>query len=331
MKVLLVDADSKQGFPNLAIMKISAWLKSQGDTVELVQGIPTTAPLDDFDEVYISCIYFQNQKRVLDYASQFECPVSLGGSGISLGSVLTTDMEHIMPDYSLYNTDFSMGFTSRGCIRNCGFCIVPRKEGRIREHASIAEFLHPDHKKIVLLDNNFQASPLWKEKLQFIIDQGLKVNFNQGLDIRLMTLDFASMLAETSYYSFNFKTRGFHIAFDSLKIERAFWDGVAHLEQAGIPPAHVMVYILVGYDSTFDDDLERVKIVRDLGMKPYIMRYNQVRTPELNRLARWVNRKYYEFIPWNQYSGPTPPAHATGGGNPTTAQEKKYRREGVGH
>ena len=303
MKALLIDADSKRGFPNLALMKISAWLKAQGDTVELIQGIPETAPIEEFDEVYISCIYFQNKERVLDYASQFECPVSIGGSGFSLEKNLNIAIEHTMPDYSLYDVDFSMGFTSRGCIRHCGFCIVPRKEGQIREHSPIEEFLHPDHKKVVLLDNNFQASPLWNEKLQYIIDRGLKVNFNQGLDIRLVTPEFASMLADTKYYSFNFKTRGFHIAFDMMHLKDAFLKGMNILKDSGIRTDHIMVYILVGYTTTHQEDLERVNTVIQQGAKPYIMRYNQSREKHMNNLARWVNRKYYEFIPWNQYQG----------------------------
>jgi hypothetical protein len=300
MNVLLVDADSKKGFPNLVLMKESAWYKSQGYLVDLVKGIPTTKPLEHYDKVLISCIFYQNKDAVLDYASQFDNAV-VGGSGVDLELNLDHDIEHIMPDYSLYDIDYSLGFTSRGCIRNCGFCIVPEKEGVIRDNAPITEFLHPEHKKIVLLDNNFQSSPRWRENLDCIKEHNLKVNFNQGLDIRLMTKEFAEALAQVKYYPHSFKKKGLHFAFDDLRTEKAVRKGVAILETAGIPAKHLMFYVLVGYNSTFDQDMKRVDILRELGTKPYIMRYNQIKTPELNRLSRWINRMYYEFIPWSDY------------------------------
>ncbi|MHA2068744.1 MAG: radical SAM protein, partial [Candidatus Thorarchaeota archaeon] len=113
MKVLLVDADSQKGFPNLALMKLSSDFKNTGSDVDLLKGIPDTAPLVEYDAVYISCIFFQNKDAVLDYANQFSCKVTIGGSGSNNDS-LPHHIEHIMPDYSLYGIDFSMGFTSRG-------------------------------------------------------------------------------------------------------------------------------------------------------------------------------------------------------------------------
>lgn len=297
MRILLADADSKEGFPNLALMKISAWHKNQGDHIELIKGIPDTQPLNHYDKTYISCIFFQNRERVLDYASQLD-NVVLGGSGIDLNMILDYDIEHIMPDYDLYGVDFSLGFTSRGCIRNCGFCVVPEKEGIIRHNASIVEFLHPDHEKVILLDNNFLASPRWREHLQYLIHHGIKVNFNQGLDIRLLNDEMAELLSHTKYYNWNFKIRGLYFAFDDLRYEKDVWRGIDTLERAGIPLKHCLFYVLIGYNTTEKEDLYRIRSLYQRGVRPYVMPYNKHKSD----LNRWVNRLYYQFIPWEAYN-----------------------------
>jgi len=297
MKILLIDADSKKGFPNLALMKLSAYYKQQKHIVDLIKGIPTTKPLNQYDTVLISCIFSQNREQVLDYASQFD-NVVVGGSGFDYTVVLDYDIEHIMPDYSLYDIDFSLGFTSRGCIRNCGFCIVPEKEGFIRDNAPISEFLHPDHKKVVLLDNNFQASPKWKENINFIIEHDLKVSFNQGLDIRLLNREFAEALAQVKYYSWKFKRRGLYFAFDDLRYEKEVWAGIDLLEDVGINLKDVLFYVLIGYNTTEKDDLYRINSLYERGVHPYVMPYNQHKS----KLTRWVNRLYYQFIPWSEYN-----------------------------
>lgn len=297
MEVLLVDADSKKGFPNLALMKLSAWYKQQGHSIDLIEGIPTTAPLTSYDKVLISCIFHQNREQVLDYASQLD-NVQIGGSGFDYNIVLDNDIEHILPDYSLYDLDYSLGFTSRGCIRNCGFCVVPEKEGFIRDNAPISEFLHPNHMKVVLLDNNFQASPKWRENIDFIVEHNLKVNFNQGLDIRLLDFEFAEQLAYTKYYNWTFKRRALHFAFDDLRYEKEVWVGIDILETAGIKLSDVLFYVLIGYNTTEEQDLYRVQKLYDRGVHPYIMPYNQHKS----KLTRWVNRLYYQFIPWEVFN-----------------------------
>ena len=297
MEVLLVDADSKKGFPNLALMKLSTWYKQQGHTIDLIKGIPTTKPLEQYDKVLISCIFYQNREQVLDYASQFD-NVQIGGSGFDYNIVLDQDIEHIMPDYSLYNLDYSIGFTSRGCIRNCGFCVVPEKEGFIRDNAPISEFHYPEHKKIILLDNNFQASPKWRENIEYLIEHDLKVNFNQGLDIRILDYDFASQLAQTKYYNWTFKRKGLHFAFDDLRYEKQIWAGIDLLENVGVNLKDVLFYVLIGYNTTEEEDLYRINSLYERGVRPYVMPYNQCKS----KLTRWVNRLYYQFIPWSEYN-----------------------------
>lgn len=295
MRILLVDADSKTGFPNLALMKLSAWHKQQGHEVDLIKGTPTTAPLNGYDKTYVSCIFFQNREKVLDYASQFN-NIQIGGSGYDYNIVLDNDIEHIMPDYSLYGVDFSMGFTSRGCIRNCGFCVVPEKEGTIRDHAPITEFLK--HDRLLLLDNNFLASPRCIENLQYLAYNRTKVNFNQGLDIRLVDDRNADLLASCRYYDWKFKTRKLCFAFDDLRYEKEVFDGIDILERNGIPPHRLMFYILIGYNTTEDEDLYRANKIVDRGASPYIMPYNKHKSD----LTRFYNRMYYQFMPWEVYN-----------------------------
>ena len=292
--VLLVDADSKKGVPNLSLMKFSAWYKKEGWSVDLIKGLPLAPPLHLYDKSYISVIFFQNKERALDYAMILpNCEV--GGSGYDLTKTLPDEIEHIMPDYSLYDIDYSIGFTSRGCIRNCGFCVVPKKEGEIRDNAPITEFLA--HDKVMLLDNNFLASPRCKNNLDFLIINDLKVNFNQGLDIRLVDNEIAALLASIKYYSWNFKTKGIHFAFDNLRYEKDVWLGIDLLENAGINPKHLMFYVLVGYNTTEKDDLYRIYSLKDRGVKPFVMPYNQTK----NRLTRFVNGRYYEFMKPEDY------------------------------
>jgi len=281
-------------------MKLSAHYKREGWEVDFVKGIHPSPPIHLYDKSFISVIFSQNREKALEYAMMLpNCTV--GGSGWDYSIKLDHDIEHILPDYSLYNLDYSLGFTSRGCIRNCGFCVVPEKEGFIHDHAPITEFLDPMHNKLILLDNNFGASPRWRENLEFLIENKIKVNFNQGIDIRLVTSEFADLLAETKYYNHRFKKRALYVAFDDMRYKNQFLKGMLTLRARGINPSHIMVYILVGYNTTFEQDLERVDLVKSLGSVPYIMRYNQVKTPELNKLARWVNGRYHEFIEWSKY------------------------------
>lgn len=303
MRVLLVDADSVNGFPNLALMKYSAYHKGRGDHIDLIRGIPSTKPLFLYDLIIISCIFFQNKQRVLDYADQFtDTEVLVGGSGVDLALTLPDEIEHILPDYYLYGLDFSMGFTSRGCLRNCEFCAVPTKEGPIRDHAPISEFHNIDFKKLMLLDNNFLASPRWRENLREIKRLGVKVNFNQGLDIRLMTEEIANLLVELKVNDWHFRKRALHFAFDDPRFEKYVRDGVALLVDAGFTPSSLMFYVLVGFNTTKEQDIERVRILKELGVKPFIMPYNQSTDPWIRHFARYINGRWHEFIEFKDYN-----------------------------
>jgi len=278
MKIGLFDIDSK--YHNLALMKISAWHKSFGDQIEKYKPLMEKT----YDRVYVSKIF---SKHNIEEGYIPENSI-MGGSGFNLKIVLPYDIEHIKPDYTLYNLDYSLGFTTRGCIRNCKFCIVPEKEGKIREHAEVEEFLNPKTNVVVLLDNNFLALPSYIKKLQKYINKGWRMDFNQGLDIRLVNKENAKLLAEVKHL------KQIHFAWDLMDYEKELKEGLRIIFKAGIKPYRIMVFVLCGFDTTFEEDLYRFNELLNLGVDPFIMIYENVdrRTKEF---ARWVNKRLYKF------------------------------------
>jgi hypothetical protein len=266
-------------------MKISAYHKNRGDWVHLNKGV------EDPDKVYISCIFKKNGPQALGIAKFYpKSDVKIGGSGVNY-KTLPSEIEYIMPDYDLYGIDYSMGFTSRGCIRKCEFCIVPEKEGRIRANQHIEEFLHPDHKNVVLLDNNLLAAPNHRETLKYLAESSLKVNFCQGNDIRLMTEEKANLLAETKYYDFDFRDRRLYFAWDHMNLEDQVEKGIQFLKNAGISGRHLMFYILMGFNTTIEEDRYRAKKLTEWGVDPFAMPYENGGSRELRTLVRSINRK----------------------------------------
>jgi len=292
LRILLVQVDGKM--PNLALMKISAWHKRRGDYVFLNSGCNP-------DKVYISCIFAENRARALGMAKMFNCSVDLGGYGINEAR-LPEEIEHIMPDYSLHRIRYSIGFTSRGCIRNCPWCIVPKKEGYIGDHAPISEFYLPQWKKLILWDNNFLASPRWCENLKEIIARKIRVSFNQGLDIRLVDQENAKLLAKVHYYDHKFKRPRLYFSFDTPDIEAQVSKGIETLTKAEIALHHLMFYVLVGFNTSFQQDYHRFEVLTKMGIKPFIMIYNNRKDkPLLRHFARWVNKRYYKVCQFRDY------------------------------
>jgi len=268
MKICLIQVDGKM--PNLALMKLASWHKKKGDDVTVID----ISHLK-FDRIYASKVF-------------------VGGSGVDLKSELPSEIEAQVPDYELFKTNFSIGFTSRGCIRDCGFCIVKEKEGMIRE----APFDWISHHKVLLLDNNFLASPLWKEKLEYFIRQKLKVCFTQGLDIRLVNNENAKLLSKVDYRDNHFREKRLYFSFDDPKLEDLIIEKVKILQKNGIDPKHLLFYILVGYDTTFDQDYRRFEVIRGLGSYPFIMQYNNRKDDQrLINFARWVNQRIFRWVP----------------------------------
>lgn len=284
MKVGLFDIDSK--YHNLALMKLSAYHKKKGNETEFYNPLLTK----NYDKVYVSKIF--TKRNINEGYIPEEC--TMGGSGFDLISRLPEEIEHIKPDYSLYKLNYSLGFTTRGCKRNCGFCIVREKEGNIKEHAEVEEFLNPESNIVVLLDNNFLALPSHIKKLQLFIDRGWVMDFNQGLDIRLVDIENAKLLAKVKYL------KQIRFAWDLMDYEKEVKGGLGILSKAGIKLYKIMVYILCNFNTSFEKDMYRFEELINLGVDPFIMIYENGNR-NLRDFARWVNRRIYKICKWKDY------------------------------
>lgn len=223
----------------------------------------------------------------------------LEGGGVNLSKNLPKEVDLMMPDYSIYpDCDYDLGFTSRGCNRNCYFCIVPRKEGKFHVNQHPSEFHHPDHRKIVLMDNNILFDKDWFfEVTDWILANRMKVDFNQGLDIRLMDGDIASRIAELKPID------RWHFAFDSMDYKDDVINGIRTLREAGV---HVRNnanwYVYLHNDSQFEDALERCQILRENNALPYIMVNREAtRTQRMTDLKRWTRPQLFFSTDFEHY------------------------------
>ena len=284
ISIALLAADSK--IPNLALMKLSAYHKARGDSVE--QYIPLFQ--NEYDRLYISKVFkFSPEPGYLP-----DCEIVRGGTGYDLKTVLPAEAENIFPDYDIYRCEYAMGFTSRGCIRKCKFCVVPEKEGKIRAVADIYDFWNGQG-ELRLLDNNLTAEPEHFERiLKQLIKERVRVDFSQGLDIRLLTDEMAALLAKVRLW------KQIHFAWDSMKDEQAVRRGIEILRR-NMPLSRVMFYVLIGYDTKPEEDLYRVGALRSLKVDPFVMPFNKA-DPHQKKFARWVNHKaIFKAVEWKDY------------------------------
>lgn len=280
MKIGLIDVDG-HNFPNLALMKLSAWHKQQGDDVEWWVG------LKHYDRVYQAKVFDETYSKDLDSVVMAD-EIIKGGTGYDMHKNLPDEIEHIYPDYGLYGIkDTAYGFLTRGCPRGCPFCIVKDKEGRkSRKVADLSEFWK-GQKHIELLDPNFFACKNWGSAAEQMIRSGAYINFNQGIDIRTMTKDRVEALK-------NMKIKRVHFAWDRMQDEEIVTEKLRMFKEiTNIDYRKAVVYVLTNYDSTHEEDLFRVMKIRELGYGPYVMIYDKPHAPKVTKkLQRWVNNKY---------------------------------------
>lgn len=279
MRVLLVDVDSR--IPNLALMKLSKWHKAKGDEV----GFNVSDP----DIVYASVVFKQNKHRVDGLRYYYpDAEIMVGGSGYDLAATLPAEVERLAPDYSLYpGMDYSMGFTSRGCVRNCYFCIVPEKEGKYRRVQHPREFVQ--HKKVKLLDNNWYADPEWFfETSDWLIEHNVAVDATQGMDIRLLTPEIAAQLKRLRWYA------PMHFAFDDDRYKEQVLDGIQMLKDAGIDTrSRVSFYVYCHDDDHYDSAVARCHTLKAAGVSAYAMCNTETkRTKRMKALQRWTARPW---------------------------------------
>lgn len=280
MKIGLIDVDS-HNFPNLALMKLSAYHKARGDTVEWWNG------LTHYDRVYMSKVFDATYSEDVEFCIQAD-EVIRGGTGYGLDNKLPEEIEHIMPDYSLYGIkNTAYGFLTRGCPRACSFCIVTEKEGR--KSAKVADLTEwwSGQKNIVLLDPNLLACREHLDLLNQLADSCSWVDFTQGIDARLLN--------EENILALNrIKTKMLHFAWDLMSESHAVLEGLALYKKLGtLDERRTRVYVLVNYNTTMEENLYRVYHLRELGFDPYVMVYDKPNAPkEIKRLQRWVNNKF---------------------------------------
>ena len=292
--------------PNIALMKLSHWHKAQGDTVHFSKSWQRDLFEPQYDTVYGSAIFKWTKPKLDRFLAEFPDAI-VGGTGttstMTVEDITNGEYEHF--DYSLYpKFTHSIGFSQRGCRLKCGFCVVPGKEGKNRDNSSIGKIWRgePHPKEIILLDNDFFGAPGWQERSEEILDGGYKVCFNQGINIRLIHEEGAAMLNRMPFFEAKFKYKRVHTAWDNLKDEKRFFKGLGILLDAGIKPRDIMVYMLIGYwpGETMDDILYRFNRLNDAGVLPYPMVFDR-ENKEHKKFQRWVNRRYYQFVPWEEY------------------------------
>lgn len=292
MEIGLIDVDS-HNYPNLCLMKLSAWHKKQGDDVEWYDFTR------HYDRVYMSKVFHSSP----DYGYIVNADeVVRGGTGYAIHGAggetyipnddkpLPYEVEHIMPDYSLYGiTDTAYGFLTRGCPRGCQFCIVGKKEGMCSHKVADLHEFWSGQKNIVLNDPNILACREWKGLLSQLSDSRSLVDFNQGLDARLLTEEKCLALD-------NVRIKEIHFAWDRYEDKEKILPKLRMFAEICKKKPHMhnaIVYVLVNHTSTLEQDLERIYKLRDIGYWAYVMIYDKKHAGQIYfDLQRWCNNRF---------------------------------------
>jgi len=292
-KIGIVQVDGK--LPNLALMQITGYHESLGDTVEWYSGGLFN---DQYDKVYASKIFSFSELPPLPEN------VILGGTGIDFKNNLPIEIQNQPPSYSLYpECNYHLGFSMKGCRFNCKFCCVPSKEGRPKNNSAIDSILlNPNGgNRLMLLDNDFFGGPNWKENLLRIIELKLRVCFVQGLNIRIITPEQADLLRQCNFQNSKFHEKYLTFAWDRYNDGKLIMKGIKICNDAGIKSSQMQFFILIGYDSTPEQDYSRVMTLRDLGAMPFVMPYKKD-DPYQKAFARWVNKRaVFKSCSWEEY------------------------------
>ena len=308
MKVLLVEPKYYSKFPPLGLLKLAAYHRSRGNQVKLVRGMNEDLKFKP-DRIEVTSLFTYAWKPVHEvikfYHDKFHhAKIRVGGIYASLmperleAFFPFIDLYHglfekadaYIPAYDILNDiekwekwDSTILFTSRGCIRNCPYCVVPKLEGKLRSVVEDLErHIYPGHKRIILWDNNFFASPNWKKIINDLQNIGLPVDFNQGIDLRLIDDEKARMIAEL-------KTPLIRAAFDDIYAKKGVVDAVEVLVQSGIKKRKIFLYVLYNFfDEQHHNDtptnfFKRIKLILELGCVSYPMRYEPLTALKKNQ------------------------------------------------
>lgn len=298
MKIRLLATDSK--IPNYAIMKISAYHKKLGDNVGWYDPL---LDYQDTDILYISKVFTFTEDPYYTIPMPINAKIIKGGTGYDYTTSLPEEIESITElDYSLYpDCDYSIIFTTRGCIRKCPFCIVPKKEGLIH-NVNVAS-LNPKGKYIMLLDNNFFANRTWRENIKVLKAFNQPIDFNTGIDLRLLTEEQCEALGKL-------KIKTIHCAWDNYNDKDKILPKLEMLCRY-VKPYKITVYVLVGFENKeiVETDIERVMTLKGLGVNPFAMGYinfddpNHQKSKSVIDFCRWCNNKFiFKKSTWEEYN-----------------------------
>lgn len=314
VRVLLIQCDGCM--PNIALMRLAAHHRSQGDFVYLQQmrrpdsGLVERGLFDDWDRVYASLIFTKSQpiaRRLLQVYPQ----AVVGGTGWNFKTLEDYGVPTEGPmDYSDYpGCRQSIGFTQRGCRLNCGFCVVPSKEGSVHDTKTVHQLWRgePWPRELILLDNDFFGSATWRDKIAEIRSGGFKVSFTQGINARMLSDEAAETMASVKYRNDAMTRPCLHTAWDNLGDEKPLFRGLNALVRHGVKPDHITVYMLIGYREPrlTEEDFERQRKLREFGCRPYPMPFIRGRRGQpgydLVRFQTWVVGAYDKRIDWQTW------------------------------
>jgi hypothetical protein len=322
MKIRLTQIDGK--LPNLALMKIARFHRDRGDEVHFTKHVERNMLEPAYDRVYGSAIFAFSADRVTTFKREFPEAV-IGGTHNILDNITVEEVLGIEPteevDYSVYpDFDASLGFTQRGCRLKCGFCVVPKKEGKNRTVQTIADIWRgePYPRHLHLLDNDFFGQPReqWQARIKEIIDGDFKVCLNQGINVRMIDDESAAAIGSIKHYNDRFDERIVYTAWDNLGDEDRFFRGVDLLEKYGTPSFRLRVYMLIGYDKreTWERVLYRFNKMVERRIRPYPMIFGdrdktlplgncqqRIERRTLGEFQRWVIRRAYAIVPFADY------------------------------
>lgn len=294
MRVGLIDVDG-HNYPNLALMKLSAWHKARGDSVEWWWG------WGQYDRVYMSKVFDDT------YSEDVPEPLNAreiikGGTGYDLKNRLPDEIEHCCPDYSLYpqyTKGRAYGFLTRGCPNNCPFCIVSQKEGCKSCKVSDLDQWWSGQREIVLCDPNLLACRDHMDLLEQLAESNAWVDINQGLDARLLTEENIAMINRL-------KVKNIHFAWDLMERSRPILNGLNLYREIGKKNVHGAfgtVYVLTNFNTTMEENLYRVNVLSEMGFDPYVMVFDKPNAPrEVRMLQRWCNNKRIcKACTWEEY------------------------------
>lgn len=278
-KILIVNIDSV--IPNLALAKVERYHRDRGD--KIFYDHPIFSP--QADKIYVSCVFRKNSSRAIMWS--LDPRALVGGSGLpDVSNRLPAEIDRVKPHINL-------GFTTRGCIRHCPFCIVHDKEGPIRIEGDLLDLWDGQARKITLLDNNILALPShFKLICRQARENKIRIDFNQGLDIRLVNDENIPDMVKV-------KHRRLRFAWDNMADEKVVRAGLK-LVSRYTAPSNIQVYVLVGFNTTFEQDMYRILELRALGVDAFVMKFHK-NSRLLNEMASWNNKHNLRNVPFRDY------------------------------